>query len=753
MLAVMLQALAARVADPDRTILHRALRVAIVQPPLVWAGLSLLHDAQFALVAAFGSFAALAMADFMGPRASRLLAHLVLAVLGTLLVALGTALSNTLWPAVIAMLVIGVAAQFVMALGGQFALGNNAGVLSFVVAVMVPAPDDAIGSRVAGWLAAMACSAVAATLLWPRHERRDLYLRLREACTALAALVRAAADGGHSGGRVAEAIEAVDRVREVQRSLGFRPIGPPGHQRALLGLVDAMSQALRFSRVLSSEGQSSAADRDLARAAAATLEAVASVMQVCAEGRANFAAPGAEALVKARHGHLARLDANAARALASGVSGADVVAAIADVFPVRVLSYLVLGMTVDALVIAGRPVRIHDDFAIAEPTEATGTIQHWADILLPHLSTRSVWMHNCLRAGLALALAVLVAKLTDIGHAFWVVLATLSVLRSNAITTGATVLSAIAGTFAGFVLATLAMWLLGSNQALLWITLPLVAFLAGYAPYAISFGAGQAMFALLVVELFNIMAPEGWEVGEARLTAVAVGALVALSASLIMWPKGASAALREELAAHVRVAGRLVAGAFDMIVGRATPAHVDASLGEAAAARHRADEAFAAYLGERGAKRVPLATWGWLFRVPIVMRGAAEALIAMHRSGFAAVQTGNAAQRFDDAVRAVAAAYDDLAARLADPHRAKDARLLETITDLDMVGGSGLRRDAILEAAAAYVESHRGDPSTVTRVTAIVWGVGWLAYLAHVRAASEEPLDEVAAGADVPWWR
>jgi len=118
-----------------------------------------------------------------------------------------------------------------------------------------------------------------------------------------------------------------------------------------------------------------------------------------------------------------------------------------------------------------------------------------------------------------------------------------------------------------------------------------------------------------------------------------------------------------------------------------------------------------------------------------------------------AVETGEAAQRFDEAVRTVADAYDDLAARLEDPHRAKHAGLVETITDLDMVDGSGIRRDAILAAAATYVEAHRGDAATVGRVMAIVWGVGWLAYLAHVRAASEAPLREVAAGADVPWWR
>jgi len=185
--------------DPDRTILHRALRVAIVLPALLWLGLSVLHDTQFALVAAFGSFAALAMADFTGPTRSRLMAHLVLAILGALLVALGTALSGTLWPAVITMLAVGVVAQFAMALGGQFALGNNAGVLAFVVAVMVPASGDAILARIAGWVTAVACSAIVATLLWPRHERRDLYGCIADACRALAAVARKLADGGEIG--------------------------------------------------------------------------------------------------------------------------------------------------------------------------------------------------------------------------------------------------------------------------------------------------------------------------------------------------------------------------------------------------------------------------------------------------------------------------------------------------------------------------------------------------------------------------
>ena len=136
--------------DPDRTVLHRALRVAIVMPALFAFGLHGLANPQFALFAAFGSFATMAMADFIGPRRSRFVAYLVLMLLGSVLIVIGTALSNTLWQAVVAMLVVGVALQFSAALGGQFALGNNAAILIFVLCVMVPPGNNAIPDRLGG---------------------------------------------------------------------------------------------------------------------------------------------------------------------------------------------------------------------------------------------------------------------------------------------------------------------------------------------------------------------------------------------------------------------------------------------------------------------------------------------------------------------------------------------------------------------------------------------------------------------------
>ena len=64
---------------------------------------------------------------------------------------------------------------------------------------------------------------------------------------------------------------------------------------------------------------------------------------------------------------------------------------------------------------------------------------------------RSVWFLNSLRGALALAAAVAVADLSGVQHGFWVVLGTLSVLRTSAASTGSTAWRALAGTVVGFV--------------------------------------------------------------------------------------------------------------------------------------------------------------------------------------------------------------------------------------------------------------------------------------------------------------
>ena len=89
-----------------------------------------------------------------------------------------------------------------------------------------------------------------------------------------------------------------------------------------------------------------------------------------------------------------------------------------------------------------------------------------------HLERTSLWLHNSLRGAVALGLAVLVADLSSVQHGFWVAFGTLSVLRSNALSTGQSVLRALAGTAVGFVVGGALVYLIGTNTAVLWVLLP-----------------------------------------------------------------------------------------------------------------------------------------------------------------------------------------------------------------------------------------------------------------------------------------
>ena len=105
-----------------------------------------------------------------------------------------------------------------------------------------------------------------------------------------------------------------------------------------------------------------------------------------------------------------------------------------------------------------------------------------------------MWFQDALRAGVALAAAVLLARSLGLEHAFWVALGTLSVLRSNALATGQSAVAAAVGTAIGFAVSSAALAVIGLHAGGLWVVLVLAIFLSGYLPQAGGFIAGQAAF-------------------------------------------------------------------------------------------------------------------------------------------------------------------------------------------------------------------------------------------------------------------
>ncbi len=235
-----------------------------------------------------------------------------------------------------------------------------------------------------------------------------------------------------------------------------------------------------------------------------------------------------------------------------------------------------------------------------------------------HASARSVWFRNSVRGAVALAISVYVAREAGVQQGFWVVLGTLSVLRSSALGTGTTIVDALLGTALGIVAGAAVVTIVPTGSAVLWVLLPFAVLLAAYAPRVATFAAGQAGFTLLLVILFNLLKPIGWQVGVVRVEDVAIGFAISLALGLVFWPRGAAALLRASLRSAYASATELLSAARRLLAdldradaegvetvedGRA----VEAAARAAQTAADRLDDAYRQYLAERPVGEVPVA--------------------------------------------------------------------------------------------------------------------------------------------------
>jgi hypothetical protein len=179
----------------------------------------------------------------------------------------------------------------------------------------------------------------------------------------------------------------------------------------------------------------------------------------------------------------------------------------------------------------------------------------------------------------------------------------MSVLRSSALTTGTRVLRAVAGTTVGFVLGAVVIEVLGVDPAVLWILLPIVAFGSAYVPEVGSFIAGQAAFTMMVLINFNLIVPTGWQVGLIRVEDVVVGAMVGIVVSVLLWPRGATAAVSEAIDEARVVGAKFLKAAVLRVTRGASEDATDRVIAlshEALRTSRTVDDAVRQYLSESG---------------------------------------------------------------------------------------------------------------------------------------------------------
>jgi uncharacterized membrane protein YccC len=640
-----------RAHDPELAATRRAVRTALVMPGLFALCGEVIGSPAMATFAAFGSFSMLLLVEFTGPMVQRLRAQLGLAVAWMVLICLGTLVAREVWLAVAAMVLVGFLILFSAVVSSVLSGATTALLLAFILPVTSSGTLSQLPERLAGAGLAAAASLPAISLLWPRPAADPLSAPASRVCRATAAQLRidaARLAGGPNAPGVpqcrAAAEEAAAAAGELRRAFDatpYRPTGLSAGSRALVRLVDELTWlcAIVADRPPPHENLPACdpAAHRVRRAGADVLDRAAELLD------APRKPPDALQAARTRlRSDLADMERSATTRLPMRRPSPATESAVRAFLGTLDLSFRAQELGFATLQIAG-------NVDLAAAAERRG----WAERLLgrdpgalggplaaaheraaAHLQPHSVWLHNSLRGALGLGAAVALADLAGIQHSFWVLLGTLSVLRSNALNTGQNALRALGGTVAGSLIGAGLLHPFGHHGTPLWFLLPLAVLVAGIAPTAISFAAGQAAFTITLVILFNIGHDPNWHIALLRVQDIALGCAVSMVVGLLFWPRGAAAAVDRALATAYTDSARYLAGAVRYAVRRCgpdpAPADAPVRLGrQAAAAARRLDDAFRGYLAEHGAKPVPLADMTTLVTGIVGLRLAADAVLML----------------------------------------------------------------------------------------------------------------------------
>lgn len=600
------------IADPQLAALKAALRATIVTTAVLAFTKLVLDDDTMAMFAGFGSVALLGLVDFGGPRRQRVGAYLCLAGTGAALILLGTVVTGEPWLAAATTALVAFVVLFSGIVNGYAAAGGFGALLLFFVAVMLPAPLSELPARLEGWALACAVSVPAALYLWPVRPRDRLRSSAAEACRALSECVAADASGdeSHVAATFDKAVACVDDLRRQVAALPYQPTGATGRNAALARVVTDIGWIKPFLRPSRDAGGSGQVFEELGAKVSAAVVQVLQASAVTLEGGADR--PDLDRLERARIALWRALDD-----LVEDVGGTRddqaLAAAVDEVFRFRLLSYGARHIGAQSLAAAGEPAPDPDDLAPpgtgpaardghglrASPRALRPALAAARREAASHVTIRSVWFRNSLRGAVALSIAVLIAQQAGLQHAFWVTLGTLSVLRSSAVGTGSTVLRAMAGTIAGIVVGGVVIALVGGDDVVMWAILPPAVLVAMYAPRRLSLVATQAAFTVFVLVFFDLIQPVRLNITVIRVEDVAIGCAIALGVGLLLWPRGAAAAVRRAVAAAYSEGVDYMAGSMDALFEGAGSDRLEAEADEARGSGRRLDDAFHQYVAER----------------------------------------------------------------------------------------------------------------------------------------------------------
>ncbi|MET7710178.1 FUSC family protein [Micromonospora sp. NPDC005413] len=278
-----------------------------------------------------------------------------------------------------------------------------------------------------------------------------------------------------------------------------------------------------------------------------------------------------------------------------------------------------------------------------------------------HLAPRSAHLHSSLRLAVALAIARVAAGLLQLTHGFWVLLATLTVLRTSAADTRTALRPAVLGTIIGAVV---------SGGVMLVVDEPIVYAVVLPVTLMLAFGVGrllgpvwqQALFTLLLTVVFAQLSPEGWRLAEARLVDVLLGAVIGVLAGVAIWPRGASRDLRHNATGYLAANAYAVEQTVQAMLGGASPP--DRALDLVRRQMVLVDSSYCQYHLERHDPHRQQVNWEAVLSAGHHVVPGAESLLRRNPPGCLAGWPAAAALLRDSAGH-LQSVYDDLAGEVA----------------------------------------------------------------------------------------
>ncbi|HWN33938.1 MAG TPA: FUSC family protein [Pseudonocardia sp.] len=550
--------------DPELRAVRAAVRVTAAACLGFYLCRYLLGDAVMATYAVFGTIALGALSDVFGPPSVRTRVYLLALPAAAALVAVGTMLAAHTVTAVLGMLVVGFLVAYA-GVGGPRLIGLVNGMqLFYILPCFPPYAPETLPQRLVGLGIGVGLLILADRLLWPAPAPPAFCTRIADTADLVAtylAKVRLHPEAEQVELRKST-LEALEGLRLTAVPVPQRPTGPGHRDRGLTHAAGAIRIIGARTAVLDELMHSP--DAPPAELTSALLAAVrTSLTEVSAALRGRGPAPVAgplmamiETYLEQRAGWIARRGDNVE--LPNGLRAGVAALAIAE--------------STRGLVAAARAAvgAAPDDTADPPPTAwytTTSTARLWRGRLLSHLTPRSVYLQNAVRLALGLAVARAAVDVFDLSHGMWVLLATLTLMRTSLIASGAALVPAFTGTLVGAGLGAGLLTVIGGHGGVYAVMLPVVMVLAFAAGPLLGPPYGQAGFTVVVALLFAQVSPATWQLAGSRLLDVVAGGLIGAAIGAAVWPRGGAGEIRRIAEQALRAGADELVSTVDAVGG------------------------------------------------------------------------------------------------------------------------------------------------------------------------------------------